>query len=262
VAPLLGGVVPATISTGVWTPRASAGLVLTDTVALFASASRGYRPGGWNVRAITPGAFRAFGAETAWTYEGGIAARALGGRLDAKLTAFLLDVSDYQASGAAVVAGVPQFAGGTVGDFRNRGVEAELAARPVDGLHLYANLTWQNASYRRALIAAEPMFTPDFTVGAGGRWDVPLPMSGIILSPTVDLLWRSSQQTDLLNVGPGAPSTLLVDGGFAVRTDDDNWLLTLTCRNCLNEDAPAISLLGLAYPQMPRTWVLAARRQF
>jgi outer membrane receptor protein involved in Fe transport len=78
----------------------------------------------------------------------------------------------------------------------------------------------------------------------------------------VDLLWRSSQELDLLNMGPAAPSTLLVDGGFAIRTDDDNWTLTLTCRNCLDEDAPAASLLGIGYPQMPRTWVLVARRQF
>ncbi|MFN7398865.1 MAG: TonB-dependent receptor [Sandaracinobacter sp.] len=257
-----GGAAPGTISTGIWTPRASASFALGENAALFANVARGYRPGGWNERGLTPGTQRAFAAETAWTYEAGIAARGFGGRLDAKLTAFLLDVSDHQATGAAVVGGVPQFGASTVGDLRNRGVEAELTARPLDGLNLYANLTWQDASYRRALVAADPMFTPDFTIGAGGRWDVPVPSSGAILSPTIDLLWRSAHETDLLNVGPGAPATLLVDGGLAVRTDDDNWLLTLTCRNCLNEDAPTTSLLGIGYPIPPRTWVLAARRQF
>jgi iron complex outermembrane receptor protein len=251
-----------TVSTGIWTPRATASLALGEGAALFANVARGYRAPGWNARALVPGAARAFAAETAWTYEAGVSARALAGRVDAKLTAFVLDVTDYQATGAAVVAGVPQFAGGTVGDFRNRGIEAELAARPVDGLSLYANVSWQDAAYRRALVAADPMFAPDFTLGAGGRWDVPVPKSGAIFSPTIDLLWRSAMETDLLNVGPGAPATLLVDGGLAVRTDDDNWLLTLTCRNCLDADAPATSLLGLGYPQAPRTWVLAARRQF
>lgn len=258
----LGGAQPAKLSTGVWTPRASASFALSEDVALFANVSRGYRPGGWNTRAVTPGTLQAFGAETAWTYEAGVAARAFEGRLDARLTGFLLDVSDFQASGAAITGGVPQFGAGTVGDLRNSGVEAELSVRPADGLSLYGNLTWQDARYRRAAIAADPMFTPDLTVGAGGRWDIPLPMSGIVLSPQVDLLWRSAQQLDLLNVGPRAPATLLVDGGFAIRTDDDNWLLTLTCRNCLNEDAPAASLLGIGYPQLPRTWVLVARRQF
>ena len=256
------GPAPAKISTGVWTPRASASFALSPQVALFANVSRGYRPGGWNVRAVTPGTLQAFGAETAWTYEAGVAGRAFEGRLDAKLTGFLLDVSDMQASGAGIAGSVPQFGAGTVGDYRNQGIEAELSGRPIDGLNLYANLVWQDASYRRAAIVADPMFTPDLTIGAGGQWDIPLPKSGIILSPQLDLLWRSSQQLDLLNLGPSAPSTLLVDGGFAIRTDDDNWLLTLTCRNCLNEDAPAASLLGIGYPQMPRTWVLVARRQF
>lgn len=257
-----GGPVPTTVSTAVWTPRASASFAVSDDLALFANLSRGYRPGGWNVRAVTPDTLQAFGAETAWTSEAGVAARALDGRLDAKLTGFRLDVSGFQASGAGIVGGVPQFGAGTVGDLRNTGLEAELAARPVDGLALYANLVWQDAAYRRAGTAADPMFTPDFTIGAGGQWDIPLPRSGIILSPTVDLLWRSAQALDLLDVGPSAPSTLLVDGGFAIRTDDDNWLLTLTCRNCLNEDAPAASLLGLGYPQLQRTWILVARRQF
>ena len=258
----VGGAVPATISTGLWTPRASVSLAVSEDVALFANASRGYRPGGWNERAVTPGTLQGFAPETAWTFEGGVAARAFEGRLDAKLTAFVLDVSDVQASGAAIVGGVPQFGAGPVGDLRNRGVEVELAGRPVEALSLYANLTWQDSRYRDAAIAADPILTPDLTVGAGGRWDIPLPMSGIVLSPTVDLLWRSSQELDLLNMGPAAPSTLLVDGGFAIRTDDDNWTLTLTCRNCLDEDAPAASLLGIGYPQMPRTWVLVARRQF
>jgi iron complex outermembrane recepter protein len=257
-----GAAVVEKISAGIWTPRASASLGIGKDFALFANVARGYRPGGWDERAILPGSVQAFGAETSWTYEAGLAARGFGGRLDAKLTLFRLDVSDYQASGAAVVGGIPQFSAGTVGDLRNNGVEAELAARPVDGLSLYANLTWQDASYRNALIAAEPMSTPDFTLGAGGHWDIPVPVSGVVLSPTIDLLWRSAHETDLLNVGPGAPATLLVDGGLAVRTDDGNWLLTLTCRNCLNEDAPTTSLLGIGYPMLPRTWVLAARRQF
>lgn len=258
----LGTASPARISTGIWTPRASASFALSPEVALFANLSRGYRPGGWNTRAVTPGTLQAFGAETAWTYEAGVAARAFEGRLDARLTGFLLDVSDAQASGAGLVGGVPQFGAGKVGDMRNQGVEVELGALPVDGLALYANLAWQDARYRRSAIAATPILAPDLTVGAGGRWDIPLPRSGIVLSPQLDLLWRSSQQLDLLNLGPSAPSTLLVDGGFAIRTDDDNWLLTLTCRNCLDEDAPATSLLGIAYPQMPRTWVVVARRQF
>jgi iron complex outermembrane receptor protein len=258
----VGGAQPATLSAGVWTPRASASFALSPDVALFANLSRGYRPGGWNARAVTPGTLQAFGAESAWTYEAGVVARAFGGRLDAKLIAFRLDVSDFQASGAGIVGGVPQFGAGTVGDLRNQGLEVELAGRPVDALTLYANISWQDAGYRRSAIAADPLFSPELTVGAGGRWDIALPAAGIVLSPTLDLLWRSSQQLDLLNIGPAAPSTLLVDGGFAIRTDDDNWLLTLTCRNCLDEDAPAAGLLGIGYPQLPRTWVLVARRQF
>lgn len=282
--------VPGKLTAGVWTPRAAASFEVLEGVSLFASASRGYRPGGWNVRAVSPAAFASYAPETAWTYEGGVAGSALGGRLSARVTGFLLDVSDMQGSGGAVIDGVPQFWAGTLADFRNQGVELELAAQPVDALHLYANLTAQNPRYRRtaavdaqiALCAggtgpttacgvgavtsdgdlAEPAFAPDLTAGFGARYDLPIPSAGIILSPGVDFSWRSRFQTDTANLGASAPAHLLMDAAVAIETDDKAWLLTLSCRNCLDEDAGEASLLGWTYPVTPRSWMLVARRTF
>ena len=109
---------------------------------------------------------------------------------------------------------------------------------------------------------AEPAFAPDVSLGVGGRYDWPLPSAGIILSPQLDLLWRSSFRTDPANLVEGAGAHLLVDAAVAIRTDDSAWLLTLSCRNCLNEDQAQASLFGWAYPQSPRSWMLAARRRF
>ena len=280
--------VPQKLTAGVWTPRAAAGFDLGKGVSLFASAARGYRPGGWNLAAVTPAAFGAYAPETSWTYEAGLSARAFDGALTARLAGFYLVVNDMQGSGAAVIDGVPQFWAGTLADFRNRGAELDLELRPLEALSLTASLALQDAGYRRtaavdAQIAqclagvsaacgigavtasgalAEPAFAPDVSLGVGGRYDWPLPSAGIILSPQLDLLWRSSFRTDPANLVEGAGAHLLVDAAVAIRTDDSAWLLTLSCRNCLNEDQAQASLFGWAYPQSPRSWMLAARRRF
>jgi iron complex outermembrane receptor protein len=279
---------PQKLTTGVWTPRAAAGFDLGKGVSLFASAARGYRPGGWNLAAVTPAAFGAYAPETSWTFEGGLSARAFDGALTARLAGFYLTATDMQGSGAAVIGGVPQFWAGTLADFRNRGAELDLELRPLEALSLTANLAFQDAGYRRtsavdvqiaqclsgvaaacgigAVTAsgalAEPAFAPDVSLGVGGRYDWPLPSAGIILSPQLDLLWRSSFRTDPANLVEGAGAHLLVDAAVAIRTDDSAWLLTLSCRNCLDEDQAQASLFGWSYPQTPRSWMVAARRRF
>lgn len=285
---LSAAAVPAKVTSGVWTPSARAEFGLIDGVSLFASVARGYRPGGWNLRAVSPGAFNAYGAETSWTYEGGLTAKAFDGALSARLAGFLLTVDDMQGSGAALIDGTPQFWAGTLADFRNRGAELDVQLKPLANLSLTANLSLQDARYRRtsavdAQIAqclagglaacglgavtangtlAAPAFAPDFAAGIGGRYDLAIPPAGIILSPQIDLLWRSSFQTDSANLTPGAGSHLIADAAIGIRTDDSNWLLTLACRNCLNEDEGQTSLFGWSYPTTPRSWMLTARRQF
>ena len=53
-----------------------------------------------------------------------------------------------------------------------------------------------------------------------------------------------------------------MDAAIAIQTDDYGWLLTLSCRNCLDEDAGETSLLGWSYPMTPRSWMVVARRRF
>jgi iron complex outermembrane receptor protein len=271
-----------------WTPRAAASFDLGKGVTIFASAARGYRPGGWNLAAVTPAAFGAYAPETSWTYEAGLSARAFDGALAARLAGFHLVVNDMQGSGAAVIEGVPQLWAGTLADFRNSGAELDLELRPLESLSLSARLAVQDASYRRTAAVdaqierclagfasacgigavtaagslAEPAHAPDVSVGVGGRYDWPLPAAGIILSPQIDLLWRSSFRTDPANLVESAGAQLLVDAAIAIRTDDSAWLLTLSCRNCLDEDQTQASLFGWAYPASPRSWMLAARRRF
>jgi iron complex outermembrane receptor protein len=259
---LLGGAVPQRQQWSGWMPTVSAEVALGEAARLFAGARRGWRAGGWNLRAVTPGAFTAFAPETAWTFEGGGAVRLLEGRLDARATVFAIDADDRQGSGSATVDGVPQLTAATLGDWRNRGVELVLAARPLPPLALHLNLTAQDARWRDGGPAGAPAHAPDLIIGGGGSWELAIPASGIFLTPGFDLQWVSRTTLDDFAQTPGPGGRLRADGFVAIETDDRAWLLTLACRNCTNGDAPEGALFGWRYLELQRAWTFAAVRRF
>lgn len=145
----LAGVAPATVGTRQWTPRVALAFAPADGVNLYASASRGYRAGGWNAGAMRRDAFATTQAETVWSYEAGLKTLWLDGRLRLNATGFLLNLSDLQAPMALedAMTGAVSAVNGNAADYRNHGVELEMAAMPLAGLTLGLNVSWQNGRY-------------------------------------------------------------------------------------------------------------------
>jgi iron complex outermembrane receptor protein len=152
--------IPTKQETKIWTPRFAIDFKPNDQVLLFASATRGFKSGGWNARASSPGTFLPFDPEKVWSYEAGVKSDWLDRRLRVNLTAFWLDVSDLQVLAGLLnpTTGALTFLTRNFADYRNKGVEAEITVVPVDNLNLYANLGYQNDHYR--LLKNAPPFDP------------------------------------------------------------------------------------------------------
>lgn len=212
--------------------------------------------------------------------------------------------------------------------FKNKGMELEVRATPFTGVTVQAGAGWQDAKYKtnddmrsqqdacRLALAfgsvagwdtdppnpwcgygfvtttgdiAKPMRTPRWTFSAGASWDIWLPpASGSIVTPSVNVTYRSSMETDSANyslytgsvtssagtvypanpydgdfiAGSRSKSQLLVNAGIALRTDDNFWRVSLECENCLNETTVDASLGNVSWLNTPRVWMLRARRQF
>ncbi|WP_432814667.1 TonB-dependent receptor [Sphingorhabdus sp.] len=133
----------------VWTPRFAANFKPNDDLLFFASATRGFKSGGWNARATTPSQAVPFGPEKVWSYEAGIKSDLFDRRVRANLTVFQLDVSDLQILAGLLnpTTGALTFITRNFADYRNRGVEAEIQFVPVDGLNFYTNFGYQNDKY-------------------------------------------------------------------------------------------------------------------
>ncbi|MBA4758402.1 TonB-dependent receptor [Sphingosinicella sp.] len=313
--------VPAKISDSFWSPRFAASFKANENAMLFVSATRGYRSAGWSEHGATTATIRPYAAESIWSYEAGLKSAWFERRLAIDLTGFYADGSDAQ-----IVDGGFDYVG-TAG-FRNKGIELEIAAVPLTNVTVRAAAGWQDAKYKAGsavraqqaacgaelaagLIAgasgpdnalscgsgivtaagdiADPVRAPKWTFSAGAAWDIWLPpVSGSIVTPSVDVTYRSAMETGAANAslytgsetgvsgtiypanpyggdfltGSRSKSQLLVNAGIALRTDDNFWRVSVECENCLNETTVDASLGNVSWLNTPRVWMLRARRQF
>ncbi|WP_152414697.1 TonB-dependent receptor [Blastomonas sp. AAP53] len=145
-----GVIIPTSQTAKIWTPRFALNFKPNEDILLFASATKGFKSGGWNARATSPAQFLPFDEEKVWSYEAGLKTEFFDRRVRANITAFWMDVSDLQ-----ILAGLLNPATGAItfltrnfADYRNKGIEAELTVAPVTGLTLYANVGYQDDKYR------------------------------------------------------------------------------------------------------------------
>lgn len=142
-------VIPTELETKKWTPRFAIDFKASDNVMLFASATRGFKSGGWNARSTAPNAFQPFGPETVWSYEAGVKSDLFDRRLRANITAFYVDVSDLQTpAGLVGPTGAITFITRNFASLENKGIEAEFTYMPTDRMSLYLNVGLQDAKYK------------------------------------------------------------------------------------------------------------------
>jgi len=163
-----------------WTP--------SDDIQIYASWTRGYKPGGFNPATTSASVAPTFDEEVIKAYEIGLKSN-LGGSLQANLTGFYYDYSGLQISRIINNTSVNDNIDATVW-----GLEGEFVWRPTD--RLIANL---NASYLNT------------EVGAFSTFDARNPTAGAAETELVSNLANSIDCVITRN--PGAPALLLQNGG-------------------------------------------------
>ena len=110
------------ISHDAWTPKFGVEMRARENVMAYASATRGFKSGGFN--AFSPEAGRGFAPEWAWSYEGGLKAVAGGGRARLNVAAFWTNYTDLQVQ-VGIRPGVVDISNAAAATIR--GVELEAA---------------------------------------------------------------------------------------------------------------------------------------
>lgn len=223
-----------------FTPRVGLQWKPTDDVLVYAAYSTGYKGGGWQgASPDAAAASKAYDPETATSWELGIKADWLNGRLRTNLAAFRTDFEDLQVellddvSLTLIVA--------NAADALIQGVEFEVKARATHWLTLSASGSLIDAEYREY---TDPLRgtsydgnriqrTPEYQFTLGGDVDLPITDKlNFIASANYtyqDQMYWGPENTNRES-GYG-----ILNGRMGVTSVDGRWSLTVWGRNMNNE---------------------------
>ena len=264
-----------------FSPKVSLDFKVSEDILLYALASRGFKSGGFNIRAqatAVPRSRLPFDDETVTTFEVGAKNAFLDDRLFVNLAYFNSDYKDIQLSVFTAVPGSnpPVF----FGDFANAGegsvdgVELEYQALLSPSFTLQGNFAWLDAEYDEFLtnnvnVADSQKFTnaPDFSAAITGLHTLQLEGGGSFTT-RVSYSYQSEvyPTTDLSEVIK-QPGYGLVSAGLIWQTAGA-WRFALEGANLADKEyrttgynIPALGVLTGFYGA-PRTYSLTATYDF
>ncbi len=160
-----------------WRPR--------ENLLVYASAARGWVPGGFNLAAASASLVGArdysrYGAETLWSYEIGGKLTLADSRLLLSGAAFHIQADNWQEYNVLVNAQGQAISTNLITSdaaITSRGFEIELVGRPTDRLDLAASVGWVDSSYDRYVFSATQDFTgnkvklaPEYDLSLSATW--------------------------------------------------------------------------------------------
>jgi iron complex outermembrane receptor protein len=254
------------------TPRIAYAHKFTDNLMMYVSATNGFKSGGWNARGSSSAALQAFGPEKIWSYELGMRADWMDGRLRTNVTAFYSDLEDLQTTSATPDG---QFLTTNAGGLEVPGIEAEITALPTDNWQIFAALGFQNAEYQdlpggcvapNANLAAydancniaEPKRSPHqtYTLGTSANFD----LGGFTLTPNVMVRYIGAQYPGTRSLGY-QESVSIINAGLKLTSPSERWELNLECKNC-GDKTYNQSILFTPYYNLPMTYMASLRYRF
>lgn len=246
-----------------WTPKFGIDYDISRDVMIYASATRGFKSGGFQL-----GDGRPFLPEYLWSYETGLKSTLFDRRLRANVAAFYYDYTNLQ---------VVQYINGVAtttnaGKATIKGVELEFLARPIQRLSLSSTVAYLDAQYDvyfdqgTSLAGNRLPNAPKWNLTFGAEYRAPLGNMGDLLLRT-DIAHRSRVFFKPNNspLYDGSPVTL-VNGRIAWQPRDRHWEVAIYGRNLTKEryasyKAVGTDATGVSNPALPLT-VYGEPRQY
>lgn len=252
-------------------PRASLGWDVCDRVTAYASASRGFKAGGFNLTA--PSGNESFSTETSWTYEIGAKTDWCDERIQANVALFWIDWQDMQLS---------QFdatAGGYVtnaGESTSRGVELEVSAVVCDGFTVFGSAGFLDTefdaftdSFGQNVAGNDLPFAPEFTSSLGGQYTQQL-TDDVAAFARADWFHTGEFYYDAGNLGADEFNLVNFRLGANGEVGNVGWDLAVFLHNAFDEEYvpiafqanPADPTQFVGQNGTPQTWGVTGRLVF
>ncbi|MFZ5609942.1 MAG: TonB-dependent receptor [Pseudomonadota bacterium] len=252
--PFLAGVgVPGTTLAGkknfdALTPKFSLSYKVSDDIMVYASASRGFKSGGFDGRGNSDFTFQPFDPETMWSYEGGVKSRWHDGRLVVNAAYFYNDYKDLQVTsfGSDPVSGTFVSLFTNAAAARIQGLELDIAARPSTELTLSATLGYLDADYQafETLVGGVVTDVSDRSLVNAPKWNASLgatyerPMTSSLIGVVHgDAAYRGKTYNEITASERLAQDSYVIVNAFvSLKTLDARWELRGGVKNLTNRE--------------------------
>lgn len=219
-----------------WTPRFAIDYRVSGQFLVYASASRGFKSGGFNGRPSNQASLTTFDPETVWSYEVGVKSQFLDRRVRLNLAGFTADYGNIQLSRQAIINNVLVSDISNVAASRVKGVEGELIVAPARGLELSAAAGYTFNRYATvqpgAIVTADNKipYAPDWTVNLSARYRADL--GSVTLTPSVNYAYRAATYSTPANTPVSLiPSYDLVSARLSLAPKRGPWELSVFATN-------------------------------
>ena len=236
-----------------WTPRVSIDWKPSENILAYATASRGYKSGGFDEFAFPS---RSYNPEYVWNYEAGLKVSTADRRLAGNLTGFIMDYSNLQQSVLGLDPGEITFRTINAAKAKIKGIEAELTASPIEGLKFNGSVAYLDTRYE-GLRTADPLYpelgdpvspgvnvrdltgnrlagAPKWQFNIGGDYKFPVGEWQARLNASYS--WNSKTPLDIYdNPGFSQDSVGILSGSVSVTDPSGNWEVSAFSTNLTNE---------------------------
>jgi iron complex outermembrane receptor protein len=224
-----------------WTPKLGVDFDVAPDVMAYASITRGFKSGGFNLL----GAGETFQPEFIWNYEAGLKSTLLDRRLRMNLAMFYYDYTDLQVNRFNPATGGSTSTVTNAAAAHIKGFEAEIQSSVATGLDLDFSMALLDAKFGQFLTsnpdAPDPFQllnlngntlprAPKFTAGAGLQYE--LPVGGRTLTLRGEARYQGHLWFDQFNSPRVEQDAYTVTNAFAtLESADRSWHVRLYGRN-------------------------------
>lgn len=235
------------------TPMASINYQWTPELMTYALYSRGFRGGGYSPRPANALQVAAFDPETVDNFELGVKSEWFDRRLRLNIAGFYSKYKDqvafkqFAADDPANPSGANWFRALNTAQSNFKGVEVEMNAEPVDGMHIDGALGWIDytleddggAGFCQTFTNGKPCLaprTPTWTASAGLDYQFDLGGSGT-LTPRLDVRYQSRIFFFASTIGAeyndinSQKQYATLNGNITWRSPDEDWEVSVYGRN-------------------------------
>lgn len=246
-------------------PKATLSYQATKDTFLYATFSRGFKSGGFNVGNVQP----AFSPEKLTNYEIGIKSDFFDRRLRVNLSAFNYDYKNLQESVVEVIQLVVKNATSA----RIRGVEAEITAQPVDDLRLSLNAAYLDGKFKK-FFDTDPAFaglgvqdlkgnqlpnSPKWQVGGEIGYTIHTGFGDV--TPRANVNWYDRVYFNHFNtIEASQPSRTMVNLYLGWTSPDGSWSAAGYVKNLTNDTYYSNVIVAQALLGFPKVALYGAPR--